>query len=56
MTYIRQSPQREKTFKDIVRFEDKIDTDYKTKNLNVIRDQKTRWNSIYLIISRAITL
>ena len=56
VTYTRQSPQREEAFRDVVRFEDEIGTDYKSRFLNVIKDQKTRWNSTYLMMSRAITL
>ncbi len=56
--FIRASLQREELFMDSVEAipspQDKLSE--KTKNLHVIYDNKTRWNSIYLMINRALRL
>ena len=56
--FIRASPQREALFLDIAKpfpsTADEIDSH--TRHLTVIDDNKTRWNSTYLAIHRALRL
>ncbi len=54
--FIRASPQCEELFMDFAEAipspQDKLSV--KTKNLHVIDDNKTRWNSTYLMINRVL--
>lgn len=58
VVFIRRSTQRRELFKRISNLElDDIDgllLNEDTKNLGVIQDNKTRWNSTYLMIIRAL--
>ena len=51
--YIRASPQREETFQDVVSYEEELTGDI---YLKVIENNRTRWNSTYLMIRRALRL
>lgn len=56
--FIRASPQREELFMDLVEAipstQDELSE--KTKRLHVIDDNRTRWNSTYLMINRDLRL
>ena len=56
--FIRASPQRQELFMDLAEAipNTQHELSGKTKRLHVIDDNKTRWNSTYLMINRALRL
>lgn len=56
--FIRASPQREELFMDLAEAipSSQDELSEKTKRLHVIDDNKSRWNSTYLMINRALRL
>jgi len=58
VVFIRASTQRKELFKNIslatIEEVDGLLVNDKTKNLGVVKDNRTRWNSTYLMITRAL--
>jgi hypothetical protein len=52
VTYIRKTPQRREAFMDISKNDEAVEA----KELQVVADNQTRWNSTYLMIKRALKL